>query len=88
MHQLDVALWREVSVNFALISSNKKNHLKNCVLVANKRAVATRVDLHEEKIFMVNMVMTMTVVMMVMVIKITVDDNKNVSLLSKDFELR
>ena len=64
VHQLDVALWRNQC--FAWILSSKKFYLKNRVLVSNKRAVATRVNLHEEMMIMMTMVMT---VMMVMVIK-------------------
>ena len=41
------------------ILSQKQSYLKNCVLVANKRAVATRVNLYEEMMMVMVMVMVM-----------------------------
>ena len=50
VHQLDMALCGEINVNiFAQILSKKKSYLKNCVLVTNEWTVATRVDLHKDK---------------------------------------
>ena len=75
VHQLDMALWRnechDVN-NFARILMSEKFYLKNSILVSNEWAVATRVDLCEEKIILLTMAMIVTMVMTKILIRMPI----------------